>query len=166
MTFVKGYGSVEEMMEDMALSRKSADSRVDPRQAAVRAGDCFMRWAPEADLVVYGEVIDPLAYYEGKDLDADDGELRSEMEYEKNLRGEPHMKFFRFCRCYSIVVEDGELGDTHCSVMMPISRQIFETAKTHGWPSEVEPPPPPAVMSEDEKLLRRALDDLMRGVTG
>jgi hypothetical protein len=133
---IRSFDSAEEMIAEMEKSREAADARVDPKQEAIKVGDCFMRWAPEADLVIYGEVLDPLEWYRDKDLDANEGELRAEMEFEKATRAAPHMKHFRHTRCYSPVVEEGEFGDVHVATMMPIPREVFETAKTAGWPQD------------------------------
>lgn len=40
---------------------------------------------------------------------------------------------YAFGKCYSVVVPDGELGDSHISVLVPITREEFELARSRGW---------------------------------
>lgn len=40
---------------------------------------------------------------------------------------------FAFGKCYSVAVPDGEWGDTHISVTVPISREEFELVRSRGW---------------------------------
>lgn len=163
MTIVKSYESPEAMFADLARAREAADARVLPMQEDIKIGDCFIRYAPEADLVIYGEVIDPLAFYEGKDLDADDGELRAEKAYEEKLRAEPHMKNFRFSKCYSVACEDGELGDVHVSTMLPIPRKYFEAAQRLTWPMR-RVPVLRTDATEDERIVDSMLDLLFQAI--
>jgi len=132
---VKTFDSIEDLFAFQEKNRKSADSYVKVVQRKMGIGDCFLRYVPDADLIIYGELIDPLGYFEGKDLDAGDGELREEYEYEKAARAEPHMKNYRFANCYSVMCREGEVGDVHVSVMQPILRGVFDFAQKKGWPS-------------------------------
>jgi hypothetical protein len=41
---------------------------------------------------------------------------------------------YRFCRCFSVVCPEGELGDVHVSTVRCImSRGLFERLKEQGW---------------------------------
>jgi len=132
---VKTFDSIEDLFAFQEANRRSADSHGMVSQRDIGVGSCLLRYFEDADLIIYGEVTDSLAYYEGKDLDAGDGELRAEYEYEKAARAEPHMKNYRFANCYSVMCPEGEPGDVHISVMQPIAREVFDLAKKCGWPS-------------------------------
>jgi len=40
---------------------------------------------------------------------------------------------YAFGKCHSIVVPEGEYGDSHISVLIPITREEFELARSRGW---------------------------------
>ena len=107
MIYIQEFSSFEEMMEEIERAMKEADRRVKPWQRKIKVGDYFEKETPYG-FKVYCEVLD---------------------EYH-----EPHLKNFRFCRCYSIVCPNGELGDVHVStVKRRITKEEFEEMKRRGW---------------------------------
>ncbi|MBW1731415.1 MAG: hypothetical protein JRJ75_11075 [Deltaproteobacteria bacterium] len=122
--FVTLYDSFEEMMEDLGRAIRRADTMVRPTQAAIRAGQYFINLRHGRDLPIFGEVLDigKLGYDE------------EEQEYINNQYAQPHMRFFRPTRCYSMACPEGEVGDTHLSeVDAIIDRELFEHYRENGW---------------------------------
>ena len=80
------------MMEDLGRAIRRADTMVRPAQAAIRAGQYFINLRHGGDLPIFGEVLDmgKLGYDE------------EEQEYINNQYAQPHMRFFRPTRCYSM----------------------------------------------------------------
>jgi hypothetical protein len=54
---IETFASQEEMLEWMEEQRRAADARVQPWQAAVQPGDCFVR--TDQPIAIYGEVLEP-----------------------------------------------------------------------------------------------------------
>jgi len=107
MIYIQEFDSFEEMMEAIERAREEADKRVKPWQRKIKVGDYFEKETPYG-FKVYCEVLD---------------------EYD-----EPHLKNFRFCRCYSVACPDGELGDVHVSTAKrKITKEEFEEMKRRGW---------------------------------
>ena len=109
-----------EFFSKIAEDRDEADTRVEPWQAEMKAGDHFVRIVDmDGPLAIFG-VIEEVHYEEDRELYA-----------------LPHMRYFRSSRCYSVMCPEGELGDTHVSAMMKkLSPTQFELAKEMGWPSD------------------------------
>ena len=104
---IEWFDTDEEAAKRLDETMKAADARVQPWQAAIRPGDCFVMEA-EDGLLVFGEVL------EG----SEPGELQH----------------YRFCRCYSEACPEGELGDVHVSaIQCIISQRLFERAREKGW---------------------------------
>ena len=107
MIYFQEFDSFEEMMEAIERAREEADRRVKPWQREIKIGDYFEKDTPYG-FKVYCQVLD---------------------EYE-----EPHMRNFRFCRCYSVACPDGELGDVHVSTAKRrITKEEFQEMKRRGW---------------------------------
>jgi hypothetical protein len=118
------YGSVEEMFEDLGRAMERADSRVRPAQTSIKPGQYFINFRHGPELPLFGEVIDisKLGY---------DEETQKEIEDDYK---QPHMRFYRFTRCFSWACPEGEMGDTHLSdVDAIIDRELFEYYKENGW---------------------------------
>lgn len=121
MAQITPIGDMDEFFETTTRQREAADQRVEPWQNEMKAGDHFVRIVVASGrlLVIYG-VIEELKY-----------------EEDQELHDEPHMKHFRFCRCYSVACPEGELGDVHVSVMQKkLSPTQFKAAQEMGWPSD------------------------------
>ena len=119
---IRTYSSIDDMIADIQADGKAADARVEQWQTELADGDCFMRivdaWGET--VTIYCEIV-PLEYEEDRLLHAD-----------------PHMKNYRFCRCFSRMCPDGELGDVHIStISAKLSRKAFEEAQAAGWPDLV-----------------------------
>ena len=118
------YDSFEEMQDSLAKAREVAATFVKPFQKAVKAGDFYVHYNPEYELVVYGEVLDPVASAEA-----------DEVAYLTEVYAQPHMADFRFARAYSPLCDDGELGDIHLTTIHKIiSKEQFEQFKALDWP--------------------------------
>lgn len=129
------FSSMEDMLDQMAKDKEQADAQVQPFQAAMKPGDYFIRYVPSCSAVIFGEVLDPFAECEKelRNATTDDmrEELQAELDYEKEMRAEsPH---YRFTRAFSTDCTEGEIGDTHASVMLPITRTVFESGRRLGW---------------------------------
>jgi len=101
-------------------AREEADSNVQAFQASLQAGDCFLQYLPDADLVIWGQVLE----VSPKDVP---------------LYAEEHMKNYRSTRCYSQACPEGEFGDIRISAVASIiGRSQFEAGRERGWPSDIE----------------------------
>ena len=111
---IEFFDSHEAAMRRLDEAMKAADARVVAWQAVLRPGDCILSIV-EDGLVVFGEILEGYP--------------------------EPHLKHYRFCRCYSVACPEGELGDVHVStVACRISRGFFEQMRQAGWAMEGPPP--------------------------
>jgi hypothetical protein len=130
------YDSMEELWAAENRNRKAADSRVTLPQARMKVGDCYIRYESSVRLVVYGEVLDPCVPAAPYDKNVSPAELE-EYKAEGEIFDQPHMKYFRFCRCFSVIEPRGELGNIHCSTMdVPVPRRVFEIARRLDWPND------------------------------
>lgn len=90
---VIGYGSFEEMWEDLEASMKAADARTQDWQKEIKVGDWFT--TQFEDLLILNHVLEM-------------------------VKGEG-LENYRYCRSYSLAVMDGEHGDVHVSsAIIPI----------------------------------------------
>lgn len=128
---VKEFSSLDELVEYIESCNQRASNRVEPWQSTVKPGDCFVRFTE--GFAIYGKVLDPVQ------SEVDAGADEEEVEYQRELRDAPHMKHYRFARCFSELCPEGELGDVHVSTIATIiTESMFENAKTLGWPSSPE----------------------------
>jgi hypothetical protein len=95
------YDSTEEMWNALGEAMEKADENTQEWQKAIKKGDCFWQ-ETEYGFNIYGEVLED-AYHE------------------------KHLRHYRFCKCYSSACPEGELGDTHISVISGLlTREEFE----------------------------------------
>lgn len=131
---VQAFDSFSDALVVLAANEKAADEAATETQKAVTIGDYFMRHCPDADVVVYGEILDPslpAAPYDKGLSEEDLEEIRREGE---DYASRPYI---RFCRCFSILEPEGELGSVHVVTMdLVISRDLFEAAKALDWPND------------------------------
>jgi hypothetical protein len=107
-----GFGSFEEMLAFVQQARANADSRVEDWQRQLQADEYFVSYSPEAELLVYSQIVAP---------DPDEPEL---------------LENYRLVRGYSVIVPQGELGEAHIvSAFGRLTQAQFEKARTLGWPS-------------------------------
>ena len=113
---VEFFDSLEAAQARLQQATKAADANVRPWQAAVRPGQLFIAESGEEGLLVFGEVLE--AYREER------------------------LRHYRFCRCFSQAVPEGELGDVHVStILCVVGREFFEAMRQEGWRVEAWPLP-------------------------
>tara|TARA_R100000656_G_scaffold104176_2_gene76269 strand:+ start:3066 stop:3455 length:390 start_codon:yes stop_codon:yes gene_type:complete len=125
---VRSFGSLDEMIAAMEEDKRAADSQVQEWQKKLKVGDYFLR--VECGIHIFCEVLDPSVPPDGS-LDPEEvEEIRKEAEIYK----EPHMTGFRFCRCFSSVCPEGEVGDVHISTAgAKLRQEEFLTARQNDW---------------------------------
>lgn len=125
------YGSFEEMMEAERRARELADSRVKPAQAEIKPGQYFINFHYGPDLPIFGEILD----YKTLGIDEE------EQEYVNESYEQPHMKFYKPTKAYSVACEWGEVGDIHVSeISAIIDKELFAWYAKHGWVKPRERP--------------------------
>jgi len=125
------FDTTEELFAVLDRNRQAADGACTPAQMALKPGDYYVRFLPEDDLVVYGEIIDPVASDQEYGADAD------ELAYLKELYSAPHMQGIRFGRHYSVMCVEGELGDMHVvTAHVRLSLEAFNWFKEREFPSD------------------------------
>ena len=122
---VEFFDTLEEAQARLCQAMEAADARVKPWQAAVKIGDCFIADSGEEGLVVFGEVLEGYT--------------------------DPHLRHYRFCRCFSVACPEGELGDVHVSTILAVvSRAFFEAMRQAGWQMEAGQQPRSACRKTEE----------------
>lgn len=107
------YLESDDPFRTLAELKNAADARILPWQNALKKGDRFFYYSAEAEVVIWGEVLED--------------------------QTDPEMFGYRFCRCYSPIVPTGEMGDVHVSVIhRVVSSDVFEMARATGWPHDEE----------------------------
>lgn len=126
-------GSVEGFFKQEEEAQNAANARVTPAQMVEPGEFCV---CGEEDFRVYSEILDPAASLLGdRDLDSLDEDERAEYDDTRALYAEPHMRFYRFTRSYSVACPRGELGDRHlATVLRKLTKEEFEAARKAGWP--------------------------------
>lgn len=129
MTF-HSFASTEELLAAIENDRIEADREVKNWQVSLKPGDFFVRVGP-GNVAIFCEVLDPAIPQEpGNHSQEHLDELKEGAAWYE----EPHMRYFRFCRSFSLYLERGELGDVHISTAaLQISKENFEEARKHGW---------------------------------
>jgi len=128
---IQTFDSWEELHVAVCGDNDAADAAAAADPQTYEVGDYFLRFFPEMRLVVYGEILDPVET--NRQAGGDDDEC----EYLRHQYALPHMQFVRYTCCYSSLVEEGELGNTHCSSMnAKISEDEFTRARKTRWPSD------------------------------
>jgi hypothetical protein len=107
---VKFYSSLEEMMQAEEEAQRKAAEYIQPWQRRIKGGDILIKNYPDFPIVC--EVID--VEKEAKQL-LDKGYDEIEIASWLDSYREHHMGDYRLTKCYSIVVPDGEIGDSHLS---------------------------------------------------
>lgn len=107
----QSFDSFDEMMDSIDEGRKEADNKVQYWQTKLAPGDFFVQ-TTEYGFLIFGQV------------------LESDDEFYRTEQG----KNYRFCRCYSVVVPDGEMGDVHVSaISLAVSEEVFLRFKEKYW---------------------------------
>lgn len=116
----------EDPFEVIEKDRLEADQKSDPSIERHLVVGSFFKRAVEiytTKVTIYGEILDPCTGLEDEE----------DIEETREIYAAPEMAHFRFTRGYSALCPQGEMGDTHTSVMTPISREEFLAAKAKGW---------------------------------
>lgn len=136
---VQFFENTQDMFDAIQRGVEQAQARTTPKQAAITYGDYWMRFWDTG----YGEVLLIFGYITPfeemmqteRDLGADDEELA----YERDMMKANYERGFRFGRAFSVVEPDGELGETHVSAMIPITKEEFDEARAVRWiPAEID----------------------------
>ena len=127
---VQRFDSIEEMFDSIQKGVQQAKARATAEQNAITYGDYWFRFWPEGELAIFGYIMTEDELYSSS---AYDDALPEEIAYEKEAAKKNYANGFRFGRAYSVVVDYGELGDTHVSTMTKISKEMFEVAKLYRW---------------------------------
>ena len=121
----------EEMLEGLRRRREAMDANVVPFQAELQPGNHYLIHYPPHELIVYGEILDPLET--ARTAGCDEGEL----EYLREKYADPMMRHYRLVREYSPTHPEGEVTDMHVSqVQARLTPQQFQTAKEQSWPQD------------------------------
>lgn len=122
------FNTPEEMFEAISRGVEQAKARATPKQNAITYGDYWVR--AYEDILIFGYI------YSEEELWAKERELgasEEEIEEEKAMMEGNYQNGFRFGKAYSIICPEGELGDTHVSDMLPLTKQEFEDARDLYW---------------------------------
>jgi len=126
------HDSLEDMFEAEEKARKAADTYVQPWQEKCRAGDILVS-DPGYGFPIFHELLDNEKLVK-ENLWKYGDEYEDEGIYTLDIYNELHMKNYRFCRNYSEVVPEGELGDIHLSIAIGVvSREYFDELKENGF---------------------------------
>ena len=129
MTF-QSFDSFEEMAKHIREAEDAANERVKPYQQDIVWGSHWVAGYVDLELVVFGEVM-TLEVMEKAEREA--GADDEEWAFTKETTLDSYARGYRFGYCYSVVEPEGELGSTHISQMVPISKTQFEQARESGW---------------------------------
>lgn len=130
MPTITEFDNIDDMLSYIQEGREEADAAVGPEARQFVPGTHYARFIPDHGLLVYGEIIDPIESERQAGADED------EIEFQRQLRDEPHMKHMRFTKSYSEACAEGEFGDVHVSTMhVPLTKEEFERAKANAWPN-------------------------------
>ena len=136
MSSVRFYDTDEEMFADMSRAQIAADLAIRPIQERIGKGDHWMR--SYDGFLIFGYI-----WTEADSIEsARKGGWLSDYKEEAEMMDESFIRGYRFGRAWSTVCPEGELGDTHISTMIPITREQFEEAKALRWHA-------PAIASTD-----------------
>jgi hypothetical protein len=127
------FGSWDELMEQERINREAADKRIQPWHYKLRAGDVVIS-DPGYGFPIFHELLDNEKLV-GENFKKYGDEYEGEGQYILDLYcfGEEPWNY-RFCRNYSEVVTDGELGDIHLSIALgKIDKEVFEGLKGKGF---------------------------------
>jgi hypothetical protein len=124
MVEITFYDSFEDMMEAEQRAREAADARVRPAQAGMKPGQYFINFRYGLELPIFGEILDITRL----------GVDQEEQDYIDESYAQPHMKFYRPSKCYSVVCPEGEIGDVHLSeIDAIIDQELFAFYRENGW---------------------------------
>lgn len=129
----KSYDDFDEMFADMRRAEEVAIANILPFQREIVYGSYWMRYWPQGDLLIFGYVY---TLEENWDSCINAGGDKEECAYERDHELDSYSRGYRFGRAYSVVEPTGELGSTHISEMIPITKEQFEEAKALNWSAD------------------------------
>lgn len=127
----EAFDTAEEMFEAISEAEAAANAAVRDWQQSIGWGDCWIANHREIDIVVFGEVAESLEKLTEQELEL--GASQAEAEYTAKTMQDSFERGYRFGTAYSAPYPDGELGSTHISTMVPLSRNLFELAREFDW---------------------------------
>lgn len=121
------YASLEEMATAMQKATERANRDLASAQREVTWGSHWVRFYLDKDtikdgpLVIFGRVLTEVEMVHDED-DETIAFMRAQ-----------HDRGYMFSRSYSVLVPEGELGDTHRANLWPCSQALFLMAQKAGW---------------------------------
>jgi hypothetical protein len=132
MDHIQTFDNFEDMQKMLSAQIEKAKTWIRPAQERITYGDHWMRiwdgWGEKILICGYISTLEELDKEERR-LGASEEEIAEEhetMQYSYN-------NGFRFGRAYSIIEPRGELGDTHVSQMIPITKEEFDEVERLDW---------------------------------
>lgn len=132
----QSFDNLDDMFAAMAKATEEANSALSDTQRAITYGSCWVRFAVDLGIIIFGKVATLEEITESERLSgSDDAELAATLL----MLQENHMRGYMFGTAYSIWEPQGELGDTHRANMWPITEPQFEMARAVDWnPAYIE----------------------------
>jgi len=136
MTEFLTFDTFEEMQEHLASLEQAANDRTTDDQKSMEPPCWWINPQPGIGLIIFGEswTLDEVdrrnreSY--GHPLDPEEEE---EADWSHRSMTDSYGRGYLFGKAFSLACPDGELGSTHRSEMIEISREQFEHARSHGW---------------------------------
>jgi hypothetical protein len=125
---VQSFDNAEDMFAAINRGVEAAKRRATPRQWAISYGDYWLRTFE--GFIIAGRIT-PEAELWGAEEEL--GASGEELEEERRMMEDSYADGFRFGKAWSIACPEGELGDTHISDMIPITKEEFEQLKDLDW---------------------------------
>lgn len=170
---VRSFDSDEEMWAYMEAAHQAAMDAITPHQRRLMDGRGFFwfRHYPEVQqgFSIWGErwsLEKFVEVYEARAVKAEaEGDPDTAEEWRTSYREEPEKisRGYFFGMAYSEIEPEGELGSTHASVMIEVSRETYEKAREHNW-SLTEMIADPTSFEDGVITVRRWNDNLMSQV--
>lgn len=132
MSEIEYFENLDDFFKVLRQREDTALAGASDEQKLIGHGDCFENISamPRFGFPVYGEIFTEEQFAQ---MERDCGAEEPEIEFELSVLRQAYMRGYRHGRCYSAWEPDGEIGDTHISVMRKISREEFEAAMERGW---------------------------------
>jgi len=129
MTF-QAFNTMEEMHAHLREAEAAANGRATDENKKVVGGSYAMSFDTASGLLVFGKVmtVDEIVAAEAKFNDP-----YVNLEDVRNHYQSSYDRGYRFANWYSAWVTEGELGDNHISVLLPITEEEYEQAFLEGF---------------------------------
>lgn len=132
-----GYGSIDEVMDEMMKAEEKANAALLPCQLRMRdQRDTEVFWfRPEDDFEIYGHAwTDAMCH--ASSIAA--GCTPDEAARETTSIIEARQRGYLFGKAFSVITPEGEIGSTHVVNAVPITKVVFELARFNEWSSRRE----------------------------